>query len=53
MVIRTGNLLHCDMGIKHLRLISDRLQFVYVPRRNESDAADCWPAYASAKPLLT
>jgi hypothetical protein len=37
-VIRTGDLLHCDVGIMHLRLKTDHQQSAYVLRPGESDA---------------
>lgn len=37
-VVRPGDVLHCDTGIKYLRLNSDHQHVAYVPRRGESDA---------------
>jgi hypothetical protein len=39
-VIRPGDLVHCDVGIRYLRLNSDNQQLAYVPRRGESDAPE-------------
>ncbi len=36
--IRPGDLIHCDTGIKYLRLNSDHQQWAYVLREGESDA---------------
>jgi hypothetical protein len=38
MVIRPGDAVHCDVGIKYLRLNSDNQHLAYVPRQGESDA---------------
>jgi hypothetical protein len=37
-VIRPGDTIHCDVGIKYLRLNSDNQHLAYVPRRGETDA---------------
>jgi Xaa-Pro aminopeptidase len=37
-VIRHGDMLHCDVGIKYLRLNSDNQHLAYVLKPNESDA---------------
>jgi Xaa-Pro aminopeptidase len=37
-VIRAGDLIHCDVGIRYLRLCSDHQQWAYVLRDGESDA---------------
>ncbi|HET6487573.1 MAG TPA: M24 family metallopeptidase [Spirochaetia bacterium] len=37
-VIRPGDGIHCDVGIKYLRLNSDNQHLAYVLRRGESDA---------------
>ncbi len=37
-VIRPGDLLHCDVGIRYLRLNSDHQQWAYVRRDGEADA---------------
>ena len=37
-VVRPGDVVHCDTGIKYLRLNSDHQHLAYVPRRGESDA---------------
>jgi Xaa-Pro aminopeptidase len=37
-VIRPGDLVHCDVGIRYLRLCSDHQQWAYVPREGETDA---------------
>ena len=37
-VIRHGDLLHCDVGLTYLRLISDHQEMAYVLRPGESDA---------------
>jgi hypothetical protein len=39
-VIMPGDLLHCDVGIRYLRLNSDHQQWAYVRRPGESDAPD-------------
>ena len=36
-VVAPGDLLHCDVGIKYLRLISDHQHLAYVPRRGETE----------------
>lgn len=38
IVIRPGDVVHCDVGIKYLRLNSDNQHLAYLPRRGESDA---------------
>lgn len=43
-IIRPGDLLHCDVGIKYLRLNSDHQQWAYVLQDGETDA----PAGAQA-----
>jgi hypothetical protein len=37
-VIRAGDLIHCDVGIKYLRLNSDHQEWVYIRRHDEEDA---------------
>jgi hypothetical protein len=37
-VIRSGDIVHCDVGIRYLRLNSDNQHLAYVLRRAESDA---------------
>jgi Xaa-Pro aminopeptidase len=37
-VIRPGDLIHCDVGIRYLRLCSDHQQWAYVLRDGETDA---------------
>jgi hypothetical protein len=37
-VIRTGDLVHCDVGIEHLRLKTDHQQTAYILRPGECDA---------------
>ncbi len=37
-VVRPGDVVHCDTGIKYLRLNSDHQHLAYVPRPGESDA---------------
>jgi Xaa-Pro aminopeptidase len=37
-VIRPGDAIHCDVGIKYLRLNSDNQHLAYVLRRGEADA---------------
>ena len=37
-VIRHGDVIHCDVGLVYLRLISDLQEMAYVPRSGESDA---------------
>jgi len=39
-VIRSGDLLHCDVGIKYLRLNTDHQQWAYVLREGEEDAPE-------------
>ena len=39
-VIPPGDVLHCDTGIKYLRLNSDHQHLAYVPRRGETSAPD-------------
>jgi hypothetical protein len=36
-IIRKGDLLHCDVGIRHLRLNCDNQEWAYVLRENEDD----------------
>jgi hypothetical protein len=40
MVIRPGDLIHCDVGIKYLRLNSDHQQWAYVLREGEQNAPE-------------
>ena len=35
--IRPGDLVHSDVGVRYLRLISDHQQWAYIPRPNESE----------------
>jgi hypothetical protein len=37
-VISPGDIIHCDVGIKYLRLNSDHQHLAYVPRLGETDA---------------
>jgi hypothetical protein len=37
-IVRPGDFLHCDVGIRYLRLDSDHQQWAYVPRPGETDA---------------
>ena len=37
-VIQPGDLLHCDVGLKYLRLITDHQEMAYVLRPGETDA---------------
>lgn len=37
-VIRAGDLIHCDVGIRYLRLNSDHQEWAYVRREGETDA---------------
>ena len=37
-IIRQGDLLHCDVGLRYLRLCSDHQELAYVLRESESDA---------------
>jgi Xaa-Pro aminopeptidase len=37
-VLRPGDFIHCDLGIKYLRLISDHQQWAYLLRPGETDA---------------
>jgi len=39
-VIRPGDAIHCDVGIKYLRLNSDNQHLAYVLRRGETDAPE-------------
>lgn len=39
-IIRSGDLLHCDVGIRYLRLNSDHQELAYVLRDGESDAPE-------------
>lgn len=39
-VIRPGDLIHCDVGIRYLRLCSDHQQWAYVLRDGETDAPE-------------
>lgn len=39
-VIRRGDILHCDVGVKYLRYHTDTQQMAYVLRRGESDVPD-------------
>lgn len=36
-VVSPGDVIHCDVGIKYLRLNSDHQHLAYVPRRGETD----------------
>jgi hypothetical protein len=38
LVIRPGDLIHCDVGIRYLRLDSDHQEWAYVRKNGESDA---------------
>lgn len=38
--IRPGDLVHCDCGIRYLRLVSDHQQWAYVRRPGETDAPE-------------
>ena len=38
--IRAGDLVHCDVGIKYLRLNSDHQQWAYILRPGETDAPE-------------
>jgi len=38
LVIRGGDLIHCDVGVRYLRLNSDHQQWAYVRRGDEQDA---------------
>jgi hypothetical protein len=37
-VIRPGDLLHCDVGVKYLRLLTDHQEMAYVLRPDETEA---------------
>jgi hypothetical protein len=37
-IIRAGDLLHCDVGLRYLRLCSDHQELAYVLRESETDA---------------
>jgi hypothetical protein len=37
-IVRPGDVVHCDTGIKYLRLNSDHQHLAYVPRGGETDA---------------
>ena len=37
-IIRSGDMLHCDVGIRYLRLCSDHQELAYVLRPEETDA---------------
>jgi Xaa-Pro aminopeptidase len=39
-VIRAGDLIHCDVGIRYLRLNSDHQQWAYVLQAGENDAPE-------------
>jgi hypothetical protein len=39
-VIRQGDLIHCDVGIKYLRLDSDHQEWAYILRPGEEDAPE-------------
>jgi hypothetical protein len=39
-VIRPGDMLHCDVGVKYLRMITDHQELAYVLRPGETDAPD-------------
>ncbi len=40
MIIRRGDMLHCDVGIRYLRLCSDHQEVAYVLPEGESDAPE-------------
>ena len=37
-IIRPGDMLHCDVGVKYLRMITDHQELAYVLRPGETDA---------------
>lgn len=37
-IIRPGDMLHCDVGVKYLRLLTDHQELAYVLRPGETDA---------------
>jgi len=39
-IIRSGDLLHCDVGLKYLRYNTDHQELAYVIRRGETDVPD-------------
>jgi Xaa-Pro aminopeptidase len=39
-VIRPGDLIHCDFGIKYLGLCTDMQWYIYICRENETDAPE-------------
>lgn len=39
-VIRRGDLIHCDVGLKYLRYHTDQQEWAYVLRRDEQDVPD-------------
>jgi Xaa-Pro aminopeptidase len=39
-IIRPGDIIHCDVGLRYLRLNSDHQQLAYVLRRGETGAPD-------------
>jgi Xaa-Pro aminopeptidase len=39
-VIRPGDLIHCDVGIRYLRLNSDHQEWAYITRPGETDAPE-------------
>jgi len=39
-IIRPGDVLHCDVGIKYMRWNSDHQEVAYVPRPGETDAPE-------------
>jgi Xaa-Pro aminopeptidase len=39
-VIRPGDIIHCDVGLRYLRLNTDHQQMAYVRRAGETDAPD-------------
>jgi hypothetical protein len=39
-IIRAGDMLHCDVGLRYLRLDSDHQELAYVLRESESDAPE-------------
>jgi len=39
-VIRPGDILHCDVGLKYMRVNSDHQEMAYVPRPGETDAPE-------------
>jgi Xaa-Pro aminopeptidase len=51
-VIRPGDAIHCDVGIKYLRLNSDNQHLAYVLRRGETDAPEGLRALMAQTNLL-